>query len=480
MVNQVARRPKWRGKRSDARNTSTRLHATNTQKAAPTSTDEISAGPEPSPRLGKRRLGTIFLIVFIDLMGFGLILPLLPFYAEAYGATAVLTGLLIASYAAAQLIGAPVLGRLSDRHGRRPVLLLSILGTALSLLLLGLAEWLAPGTAAMLGLSVGSVVLTLLFVGRTLDGLTGGNISVAQAYIADVTDEHNRAKGMGLIGAAFGLGFIIGPAAGGLLSAYGYGVPALVAAGLAVINMAMVYFLLPESLTQARRVELRAQPRPAFTLGALAAALRRPRTGELFHVRFFFGLSFSMFQSIFALYASGAPLQLTPQATGFVLTYVGVVTVLVQAVAIAQLTRRFRETQLLLWAAGLMAVSLFAWGLTPNVAVLLLVLAPLALGGGVMNTIINSLLSKSVRPDEVGGTLGLSASLESLTRVIAPTLGGYLLGQFGPLGPGLFTGLVMIWVVVFIVRKVARFPQGPRDPQSSERTHQGRMAAGAG
>ncbi len=444
------------------------------------STATLNAGRSQAAGLDKRRLGTIFLIVFIDLMGFGLILPLLPFYAEAYGATAWVTGLLVASYAAAQLVGAPVLGRLSDRYGRRPVLLLSILGTSLSCLLLGTAEWIGQGLAATLGFSVGVTVLALLFVGRILDGLTGGNISVAQAYIADVTDESNRAKGLGLIGAAFGLGFIIGPAAGGLLSAYGYGTPALVAAALALINTLMVYFLLPESLTPERRAQLAGQPRPAVTWEALVAAFRRPRVGALFHVRFFFGLSFAMFQSIFALYAAGAPLQLSAQSTGFVLTYVGFVTVLVQAVAIGQLTRRFREPQLLLWSAILMAFGLFAWGWTPNLAVLLLVLIPLSLGGGVMNTVINSLLSKSVQREEVGGTLGLSASLESLTRVIAPTVGGFLLGQFGPLGPGLFTGVVMVWVATFIARHVLRIPDEPRNRQPAELEKQGGLPVSAG
>jgi MFS transporter, DHA1 family, tetracycline resistance protein len=170
------------------------------------------------------RLLTIFLIVFVDLLGFSLILPLLPYYAEAYGATPVIVGLLVASYAAAQLVGAPLLGRLSDRMGRRPVLLLSVAGTLAGFLLLGfaaplgrlLAAWVAPQAANLF-------ILGILFFSRILDGLTGGNLTVAQAYITDVTDEQNRAKGLGMIGAAFGLGFIIGPAAGGALSQWGYG-----------------------------------------------------------------------------------------------------------------------------------------------------------------------------------------------------------------------------------------------------------------
>jgi DHA1 family tetracycline resistance protein-like MFS transporter len=187
----------------------------------------------------KHPLLTIFIVVFIDLLGFGLILPLLPYYAETFDASSTVVGLLVASYSAAQLVGAPLLGRLSDRLGRRPILLVSILGTGLGFVLLGIAN-----------------TLWLLFASRLLDGLTGGNVSVARAYITDVTDEENRARGMGLIGAAFGLGFVIGPAMGGLLSTgERYALPAFVAAGLSLFNLLAVYVWLPESLDAGRRAE---------------------------------------------------------------------------------------------------------------------------------------------------------------------------------------------------------------------------------
>ncbi|HSR21501.1 MAG TPA: MFS transporter, partial [Anaerolineales bacterium] len=183
-----------------------------------------------------KQLASVILVVFIDLLGFSLILPLLPYYATTFGATAFVTGLLVASYAAAQLVGAPILGRLSDRYGRRPILLASVFGSAMGFVLLGFAE-----------------SLLILFVSRVVDGLTGGNLSVAQAYIADVTKAGERARGLGMIGAAFGLGFMIGPAAGGVLSQWGYHVPALTAAALAFINLILIYFWLPESLPVERR-----------------------------------------------------------------------------------------------------------------------------------------------------------------------------------------------------------------------------------
>jgi DHA1 family tetracycline resistance protein-like MFS transporter len=236
------------------------------------------------------RLLTIFIIVFVDLLGFSLILPLLPYYAETYGASAFTVGLLVASYAAASLVGSPLLGRLSDRLGRRPVLLISVLGTLVGYLFLGFAAPIGEGLAHLIAPAAANIfVLGVLFFARILDGLTAGNLTVAQAYISDVTDEKNRARGLGMIGAAFGLGFIIGPAVGGLLSKTSYSLPAFVAAGIAALNLVQIFFLLPESLTEERRREMGEQQRPPFTLKALLAAIRRPVVGPLLHVRFFFG-----------------------------------------------------------------------------------------------------------------------------------------------------------------------------------------------
>jgi DHA1 family tetracycline resistance protein-like MFS transporter len=396
----------------------------------------------------KGRLPIIFLIVFIDLLGFSLILPLLPFYADTFGATPFHVGLLVASYAAAQLVGAPLLGRLSDRFGRRPVLLISQMGTFVGFLMLGFAN-----------------ALWMLFASRLLDGFTGGNISVAQAYITDITDENDRAKGLGMIGAAFGLGFIIGPAAGGLLSVYGFAVPAFAAAGLSLISILGVIFFLPESLTPELRTKL-TTARQGFSIQRLWVALNRPRVGPLFHVRFTFGLAFSTFQTIFPLYAQ-YKLGLDPRSTGFVLTYVGILVVFVQGYLIGRLAARYEEYRLIFWATIILAITFFAWALVPNLIGLLIILAPLAAAAGVLNTLINSALSKSVYPEEVGGTLGISASLESLTRALSPSAGGYLLGSLGTWAPGVLSGLIMLWTVSFTWRRLIINPDPPLPSRSS-------------
>lgn len=384
-------------------------------------------------------LFSIFLIVFIDMLGFGLILPLLPYYAESFGASDTVIGLLVASYAAAQLVGAPLLGRLSDRFGRRPVLLLSLFGTLVGFLLLGFAR-----------------TLLLLFAARILDGLTGGNISVAQAYISDVTDAKNRAKGLGLIGAAFGLGFIIGPVSGGLLSQWGYAVPAFAAAGLVAVNLLMVALWLPESLPPQKR-EAAADNRPAVTLSALLDALKRPFTGPLLITRFFFGLAFAIFQTIFALYALRR-FDLGARETGFILTYVGILSVLVQGGLVGRLSQRFRDDVLIFASVGIMALSLLGWALTPSVTVLLIVLAPTALSGGVLNTVLSSALTKAVQPQEIGGILGLSTSIESATRVIAPTLGGLLLEQYGAWSPGAFGAALLASLFLYVWLNIFNHP----------------------
>ena len=376
-------------------------------------------------------LFAIFLIIFINMLGFGLILPLLPYYAEGFGASDTVIGLLVAVYAAGQFFGAPILGQLSDQYGRRPILLISILGTLIGFVILGFAN-----------------TLWLLFLSRIIDGLTGGNISVARAYISDVTTDEDRAKGLGVIGAGFGLGFIIGPATGGILSQWGFSLPAFVAAGLTLLNLVLVFLWLQESLPVEERKKITSK-KPLFSFNALGAALKRPYVGTLLVTRFIFGISFSIFESIFSLYAL-RKFNLSAEQTGLVLTYVGVLTVIVQGGLMGRITKRFSEKGLIISSIAIMAIALVGWGLAPTLPILLIVLAPIAYAGGVLTTVIPSTLSKSVEDKNVGEILGVSASTESLTRVIAPSLGGLLLGKLSTAAPGVFSGILLVLLLIYV------------------------------
>ena len=383
--------------------------------------------------MNNRYLFSIILVVFIDLLGFSLIIPLLPYYAQTFNASDTTIGLLLASYAAAQLIGAPLLGRASDRFGRRPILLISILGTFLGFLLFGFAK-----------------SLTMLFASRILQGLTGGNLSVAQAYITDVTDAKSRNRGLGMIGAAFGLGFIIGPALGGLLSNVNYSVPAFVAAALSFVNLLLIAFWLPESLTPERRAQL-AQRKSALSLQALLDALQHPLTGPLLITRFLYSLAFVILQSIFSLFALRR-FNLSVVSTGFVLTYVGVVSVVKQAWLVGKLSQKFKDTFLIESGILLLALGLLVWAFAPNVPLLVFSVTPIALAGGLLNTILPSALTKTVEPQEVGGILGLSTSVESSTRVIAPLLGSFLLEKISYWAPGMFGALLLFITFAYVIQ----------------------------
>jgi DHA1 family tetracycline resistance protein-like MFS transporter len=259
---------------------------------------------------------------------------------------------------------------------------------------------------------------------------------------------------------------------GGVLSQWGYDVPAFAAAAIALLNLFAVFIWLPESLSPEKRTRMETAHKRMFSIQALWLAISRPRVGPLLQIRFFYGLAFSTFETMFALHALYR-LGLSAQITAYTMAYTGVLVVLVQGIAIGWLTARFREIMLTFAAVFLLAVSLFGWAIVSTLPMLLLILIPIALSAGILNTIINSLLSKSVYPEEVGGTMGLSSSLESLTRIIAPVLGGVMLGQVGTWAPGIF-GAILMGLVLYLVwnRLIANpDPPLPQRKQNPELAH---------
>lgn len=374
----------------------------------------------------KHRLAIVFAVVLVEMMAFSVVLPLLPYLAGELGASPAQIGLLLAAYPLAQFFGAPLLGSLSDRIGRKPVLLLSIVGTGASFVVLALAR-----------------AIPILFVSRLVDGITGGNISVVQAYISDVTDERERGKALGMIGAAFGIGFVIGPATGGLLSGISLTAPAWAGAVLSALNLVLVSTFLPESLTAEDRAHASRRAWKLFDLEALRTSLQHRRVGPLLAIRSTTAVSTAVFESTFTLWAIAA-LGVTARVNGLLLGYVGVLTVLVQVVLIGRLTKRFNDDRLLLGAVVLSGAALLAWGFAGSVAVLLVLMPAIAVGLGVGNTVMTSALSKAVDRREVGGVLGIQTSIMSLARVLGPILGGFMLERSEVWSPGVLAGALSL------------------------------------
>ena len=361
-----------------------------------------------------RPLLLIYFTVFIDLVGFGIVIPALPYYVEteAFRATPFEIGLLFASYSLMQFIFSPLLGSLSDKYGRRPILFFSILGSAAGYLLIGFA-----------------FALWMVFVGRIVSGITGGNISTAQAYIADVTTKENRAKGMGLFGAMFGLGFMFGPAIGGILSRYGIHVPFLFAAILSLVNAILVYFILPESVKFNSSAAIK--PRKN-RLVELFESLRDTQFATLNDVYFFLVTEFSIMTYAFVLFTIFR-FNYTAEQNGYIFFFIGVLAVIFQGGLFNTLVNKFGENALMVAGCLLMAASLFVVPyITPDfggLIALLFTITVLTVGNSMASPAITSLASKVSHDDEQGKALGVLQSGASLARAIGPAVGGVLLNN---------------------------------------------------
>ena len=357
-----------------------------------------------------RPLIVIFLTVFVNLVGFGIIIPLLPFYAQTFGASPLVVGLLFASFSLSQLLAAPALGVLSDRWGRRPVLIFSLLGTVASFVMLAVAR-----------------NLLVLFAARIIDGLSGGNITTARAYIADVTEPHERAKAFGMLGAAFGLGFIVGPGLAGVFSHISYTAPIWAAAFITVIATAMAFFWLPETVHRGSAVT-------ASPWRALPEVLARRRLRPLLLADFIYWSSFSVCSTTFALFASGR-FGFDVAETGYVLAAFGFLGVIVQVGLVAPIVRMIGVLRTFLMGLVVAAAGWAAVGFSHSPIVFLLALVPAGVGVGLCNAALITLVSHAASKEEQGRMQGAAGALESLGRTIGPVWGNGALQRFGETTP---------------------------------------------
>ena len=427
---------------------------------------------ENNEKLDFKKVLPVLVIILVDLIGLSIIVPLMPLYAARFGADPFIIGILGATYPAMQFIGAPILGRLSDRFGRRPVLFASQLGTLAGFLLLGFAD-----------------TLWLLFLSRIVDGISGANISTAQAAITDVTNEKTRTQGLGLIGAAFGVGFILGPIfAFAILVATGdsYQAVAFSAAFFSLVSIVLTFFWLPETHQPGEKSASHKSP---FSFQAMFQALRQPIVGILLVLMFAQQLAFGGYEQMFSLFALNR-LGMGARDTSGLFALAGLFIVVVQGGLIGPWSKKYGDRWLVMLGLSTLAAGLLLTATTPQIPVpwyeqantrmemqgtastqlinvdlppeenrgwqgivwILIASFPAALGGGVLHPAINSLITKSVSKDEAGGVLGISAGFYSAANAITPLFFGSLFQWFGAPVPFLAGGILLaiLWGVAVV------------------------------
>jgi DHA1 family tetracycline resistance protein-like MFS transporter len=430
------------------------------------STGNSSQGGEG---LDRRRLLPIILIIFTNILGAGVILPILPLYAEGqFGGTILQITLLSSCFFAAQFLAAPWLGRLSDRFGRRPVLIVSQMGTVLAFILFifagPLGKWI-DGWGLALPMSGGMI---MLYVARTLDGITGGNITTAQAYVSDVTSQEDRAQGLGLLQAGFGAGFIVGPAFGGLLANLGPVAPFIGATIITTGTLLLTILILDESLPPEAREngEGGSEPRESIPLGAVLA--QRPLLLILL-IAFFGSLAFSALPATFALFADRVLFDdlANPERAqfyiGLMLTFNGLMQVITQLALLKPLVSRLGERKLLILGQVALVVAALGVATVADAIVVTLLFAPFAFGRGVSEPSLQSLTTRFADERTRGQLLGLYQSARSLALIFGPVWAGYVFEAISPQSVFFVTGgLILVALLIALLLLREELPAGRR------------------
>jgi DHA1 family tetracycline resistance protein-like MFS transporter len=382
-----------------------------------------------------KRMWAIFLIIFTNMLGFGIILPLLPYYVESFGAGPVMIGLIAAFYSLFQLLSAPILGELSDRFGRRPILLFSMGGTALSFAVMGLAK-----------------SLPILFLARIIDGASGGNLSTAQAYIADITTKENRTKGMGIMMAGISLGIILGPVVGGLLSQFGYSVPAYVACVVALIATVMTFFFLPESNILKSKPDVKKRGK-IFSFRDFRDALTHPNIGLFLTISFMMMFAFSLMQGTFALFTKHS-LHLSIQTNGYLFAYLGLVGIVIQMFFLKKILKHISENIIIVWAIVLLAVSMALIAFSQNLSNLFVAVTILAFANSISGPVLAGLISKKTSENEQGNIAGVNQSVGSVARLTGPIIGTTVYGIMGMKAPYVMAVAILTFTAIYSAKNL--------------------------
>ena len=387
----------------------------------------------------------VLLTIYLDIAAFGILIPLVGLYGIHYQASALELTLLGGIYSLTQFVFAPIWGALSDRVGRRPILLVTLTGSIISFSLFGLA---------------GSV--TVLFLSRACGGIFAGNISVAQAFVADVSDDITRAQGMGLVGAAIGLGFVTGPPLGGIaVASYGLHAPGLIAAGLALFNLMLAIKLLPESKRERSKQPFSLANLAPINREAFASIQGRPFLLFLMMVMFTSTFAFSHMEHGFALLLQHKFSLSTTDAgfhTGMMLMCIGILGVIIQGGLIRRMVNRFGEAPLLWFGLAVTAIGMFAFPLGPSLSSMYVLGLLFAIGSGFSNPTIYSLISDSADSDQQGLTMGLTQSVGSLARALGPFSGLYAFTVL-PILPFMIGGALYLLITAWGIPRLLRQPQ---------------------
>jgi MFS family permease len=388
--------------------------------------------PSPAPLASRRALTFIFVTMLLDIMGAGIMMPVVPYIIRPYSADALTIGLLAVVFSVAQFFASPLLGAVSDRHGRRPVLVISLLGGAFGYALFGVGG-----------------ALWVFFVSRIVAGFTAGNLTAAQAYIADVSGPEDRAKNFGLVGAAFGIGFILGPSIGGLLAKISLTAPAWASAGVALTTAIFGWFVLPESLAPELRRAHPLHPGDFNPFSLLLKALRTPRLRALFSGIFLSRFAMMALQTNFAIYTLDR-FKYTPAQNAVVFTVLGATATITQGFLIRRLAGRFSERRLLLVGLAVMTVGMAAVAAVPVGWLLSPAIAVLAIGSGLVQPTIQSLVSSAGAADEQGMLFGANGAITSLTAILGPAWAGLVFDHVAFTAP-YWSGALLLaaaWVAI--------------------------------